>query len=296
MNYLPFEPAPWRPQMGLMALKLDDWIEIDDELVGILTHKRRILAARHDDAFAALPATEAAGAEVLTLLAEHLPRRFPTVYPRMGASIAVAATGELIGLGAPGAHPLETAARLVPEDLCLLRPVGDSYVLAAACLCAPSRWRLADKIGRSLADIHAPVPHYDAVLARPVERFFAKLAVDRPVWRLNWTIHDSADLYQPVPPPPRALGTADFADGVFLRVERQTLRRLLQSGDVLFTIRTYIRALGQVAENKRDALRLAGAIEGLPPEMRAYRNMGHFADALAAWLRAAAASDGARRD
>ena len=112
-----------------------------------------MLAARHDEVFAAQPGTEAAGAEVLDLLADHLPKRFPTQYPRMNTTIAVAATGDMVGIGAPGVHPLETAARLVPEDLCLMRRIESGYVLAAACVCFPSRWRLADKIGRSLAAI-----------------------------------------------------------------------------------------------------------------------------------------------
>lgn len=288
MTYLPFEPGPYRPQMGLMALKPDAWIELDDKLGETLLLKRRLLAERHGDVFAALPGTEDAGAELLALLAEHLPRRFPTQYPRMGATIAVAATGELIGIGAPGVHPLETAARLVPEDLCLMRHTEGEYVLAAACVCFPSRWRLADKIGRGLDAIHEPVPDYARTLARPIARFFDKIAVERPVWRLNWTIHARSEPFQPVAPAIAALDPADFGDQVSLRIERQTLRRLPRSGDVVFTIRTYIHPLGEVAADPETARRLAGAIEGLPPEMREYRSMTAFADALVAWLRAQA--------
>jgi hypothetical protein len=284
MTYLPFDAGPHRMQMGLMALKLQDWIEIDDTLAATLLAKRRLLAERHDDVFAALPGTETAGAEVLNLLADHLPRRFPSQYPRMNTTIAVAATGELVGIGTPGVHPLETASRLVPEDLCLMRRAADSYILAAACVCFPSRWRLADKIGRSLAAIHAPVPGYAGSLGAPVDRFFDKVTADRPVWRLNWTIHDSPDLFQPVSstkrPPP-----ADFAGQVFLRVERQTLRRLPASGDVLFTIRTYITPLGEIAKDAEAARRLAAAIENLPEALREYRSLTQFADALVTWLR-----------
>ena len=287
MTYLPFEAGPHRLQMGLMALKPRDWIEIDETLAATLLAKRRLLAERHDEVFAALPGTEAAGAEVLDLLAEHLPKRFPTQYPRMNTTIAVAATGELVGIGTPGVHPLETASRLVPEDLCLMRRAGDGYVLAAACVCFPSRWRLADKIGRSLAAIHAPVPGYAGSLGAPVERFFEKITADRPVWRLNWTIHDSPAPFQPVAA--KRAPPTDFARQVFLRVERQTLRRLPHSGDVLFTIRTYITPLGEIAKDAEAARRLASAIENLPEALRAYRSLTQFADALVAWLRERAA-------
>jgi hypothetical protein len=289
MTYLPFETGPHRLQMGLMALKPEDWIELDETLGATLRAKRKLLAERHDEVFAALPGTQAAGAEVLVLLADHLPRRFPTQYPRMGTTIAVAATGELVGIGAPGVHPLETAARLVPEDLCLMRRAETGYVLAAACVCFPSRWRLADKIGRSLAGIHAPVPGYGESLGRPVERFFAKLAADKPVWRLNWTIHARSEPFQPLAPKIGRLDPGEFADTVFLRIERQTLRRLPASGDVLFTIRTYIRPLGEIAQDAEAATRLAAAIENLPPAMREYRSMASFADDLAGWLRTQAA-------
>jgi hypothetical protein len=248
-----------------------------------LLAKRRLLAERHGEVFAALSGTEAAGAEVLALLADHLPKRFPTQYPRMNTTIAVAATGELVGIGTPGVHPLETAARLVPEDLCLMRGTDAGYILAAACVCFPSRWRLADKIGRGLGMIHAPVPGYAGQLGGAVDRFFARITVDKPVWRLNWTIHDSPEPFQPAAAKRGAPG--DFGRDVFLRVERQTLRRLPASGDVLFTIRTYIRPLGEIAQDADVARRLAAAIENLPPPMRDYRSLTHFADALVAWLR-----------
>jgi hypothetical protein len=288
MTYLPFEAGPHRLQMGLMALKPQDWIEIDDTLAATLLAKRRLLADRHDDVFAALPGTEAAGAEVLDLLAEHLTRRFPAHYPRMNTTIAIAATGELVGIGTPGVHPLETAARLIPEDLCLMRRTDDSYILAAACVCFPSRWRLADKIGRSLAEVHGPVPDYAAMLGRPVDRFFDKIAADRPVWRLNWTIHADSQPFQPVSPKVEGLDPTNFGERVALRVERQTLRRLPRSGDVLFTIRTYFTPLGAIVRDPETARRLAAAIEALPPALRDYRSMTSFAEALAAWLRASA--------
>jgi hypothetical protein len=183
-------------------------------------------------------------------------------------------------------HPLETAARLVPEDLCVMRGTDAGYVLAAACVCFPSRWRLADKIGRSLAGIHAPVPGYADALGGAVDRFFGRIAADKPVWRLNWTIHDSPEPFQAAGV--KRAAPHDFASGVFLRVERQTLRRLPKCGDVLFTIRTYIRPLGEIARDADTARRLASAIENLPASMRDYRSLAHFADALVAWLRARA--------
>ena len=290
-DYLPFAAGPYRMQMGLRPLDLAEWIEIDADLGAILREKRRLLALRHAEVFAALASTEEAGEEVLDLLFDHLPRRFPTQYPRMDATIALAATGEIIGRRHPALHPLDAAARLVPEDLCLMRRSGDAYVLAAAAVCFPSRWRLADKIGRSVAEIHAPVPGYAAAIAGAVDQFFARVAVERPVWRLNWTIHDTDAPFQPEPALARDVPPERFADGLFLRVERQTLRRLPRSGDVLFTIRTYVRQLGALAPEA--ATRLGQALAALPPELRAYRGLTRFADDLAVWLLARAGASSA---
>ena len=281
MTYLPFEPGPHRLQMGLMALKPEDWIELDETLGAILLAKRRLLAERHGEVFAAMPDTEAAGAEVLALLADHLPRRFPTQYPRMNTTIAVAATGELIGIGAPGVHPLETAARLVPEDLCLMRRTDAGYILAAACVCFPSRWRLADKIGRSLAAIHGPVPGYGDGARPPGRPLLREALVDKPVWRLNWTIHARSEPFQPVAPKIGRSTPAEFAESVFLRIERQTLRRLPASARRAVHHPHLYPAAG------RDRAGCRRPRSGSPPPsrtcrrpMRAYRSMTTFADEL----------------
>ena len=284
---LPFEAGPYRPQMGLTAVDARDWIALGPDAREQLVEKRRLLAERHAEVFAALPGTEEAGAEVADLLFDHLPSRFPTEYPRMDQVIAVAATGELIARRHPALHPLDVAARLVPEDLCLMRADGEgAYRLVAASLCFPSRWSLAAKLGHPAAAIHAPVPEYPEKLARPVDRFFSTLKEGRIAQRFNWTIHDRPDLFQPAGGPRRAheVPRERYGEMLWLRVERQTLRRLERAGDVLFTIRTYRARLGTLAA--ADARRLGGAIAGLPAAERGYKGLGAIADDLADWLAA----------
>jgi hypothetical protein len=275
--------GPHRPRMGLVAIAARDWIQLGPDHGARLVLKRRLLAERHGEVFAALPGTEAAGAEVAALLFDHLPRRYPTRYPRMGTLFAIAATGELVGLSNPALHPLDLAGRLVPDDLCLLAPDAEGrYGLVAASLCFPSRWRLGEKLGRPLAAIHDPVPAYADSLARPVDRFFASLADGRIVQRWNWTIHDRPDLFQPQSPRRHAVPPERFAQDLYLRNERQTLRRLPQSGAILFTIDTHVTALG--ALDGADAQLLAAAIRHLPAEERDYKGIAALADPLAAWL------------
>ena len=224
--YLPFEDGRFRLAMGLMPLAPVDWLEIDGNLARDLAAKRALFDTRHGEVFGALPGAEAPASELLALLADHLVQHHPALFRRAGDLLHSAATGESWDVAHPPLHPLDLCGRLVQEDFCLLAAEdGGSFRLIGATLCSPSRWRLADKIGRPLAAIHAPVPGYAETLERPVDRFFAALKPGRLVWRLNWTIVDDPTPFQPARIPGTAAITAANAGAhLWLRVERQTLR------------------------------------------------------------------------
>jgi hypothetical protein len=260
LDELPLEPGPPWLTMSTRGLDPAVWLLIDDDRDPELALKADLLAARHDEVFAALdaPAVAAASAEVLDLV--------------------VAATG-----ATPDAnlHPLDAAGRLVQEDLCLLVLHDGAPHLDAASLCFPSYWKLRDKLGRPLADVHDPVAHYRDELATKVDRFVQRLPADRPVWRRNWSIHDEPTFFLPEPTPPRAVTAPD---GLWLRSERQTLRRLATPDVVLFTIRTQQVPLAVLAERPDVAHRMATAIAAWSPELRAYKG-GHGALLAVGWLR-----------
>ena len=282
--YLPFAGGGFRLSMGLMPLAEAQWLEFDGDVAAQLSEKRELLASRHGDVFAALPECAAAARELLDLMARHLPLHHPRLFARDDAVLTNRVTGEAWHVERPALHPLDLCGRLAQEDFCLLR----ERVLVGATLCAPARWRLADKIGRPLAAIHAPVAGYDAALARPVDRFFEHLQPGRIVWRLNWSIGDSPARFQPVRPPPGAPVTAASAgERLWLRVERQTLRKLPASAAVVFTIRTHITRLDRAIATPAQAADLASALRAMPPDMRRYKQIEPFAEDLLAWLDAA---------
>jgi Haem-dependent oxidative N-demethylase, alpha subunit-like len=287
--YLPFDGGRFRLMMGLMPLAPADWIERDAAFAADLAAKRLLLEARRDEVFAALPEAAAPATELLTLLVEHLLHHHSPVFMREGGRLLNRATGERWDWARPALHPLDLAGRLVQEDLCLLAAEGESHRLVGATLCSPARWRLADKIGRPLLAIHEPVPGYAAKLGRPVDRFFAALAPERPVWRLNWGIADDPAPFQPEAGPALPGITAETAgELLWLRVERQTLRRLPASGAVVFTIRTHITRLDAAIASPGSAAELAAAIRDMPEETRCYKRIAPIAPALLAWLDARA--------
>lgn len=293
-HYAPFKAGQFRWSMGLTPLDLDDWIQVDAYSPGDLAEKERLLAERHGDVFDAYPEGLPGSQEVLALLADHLPARFPQLYASDGDDLIYLPTARRWSLVDDTLHPLDLAARLVQEDLCLMRrgPADDAYKLVAASVCFPTGWTLADKMGGSVAAIHAPIPNYDTQLESTMDRFFDRIKVDRPVVRLNWNLMTDPGLFQPRGHIRKQFTpvTADNAgDRLWLRVERQTLRRLPRTQDILFTIRILVRPLRDIvndanASDPDEATRLIAALQAVPPEVRAYKGLPRVIDAATAWL------------
>lgn len=282
--------------MGLARGDEADWIA--DGHLELLPLRWSLLDNRHQEVFAALPHTQAMGQEAQAMLVAHLAGRFPQRFRLQEASgrLLDQATGHSHDLTAPGRHPLERAARLVAEDLCLLASDApdEPYRLVAACVCFPSRWLLAHKIGQSLAAIHQPVPCYQERLATPMDRLFAGLRPGMMLQRSNWTIHDSATLFQPQPPP--AITPQDAPGDFFVRSERQTLRRLPETGGILFTILTRLCPLTDFLNEPSCAAALLQALDNLPVEVICYRGLAPYRDLLLELLRRHSVPGWSRQD
>lgn len=249
--------------MGTRNLGERPWLVADDRRRDELALKARLSAERHDEVFAALPGEDgvAAGAETLVLVEAEC--------ERLGLDAADAGPIEV------DAHPLEWAGRLVQEDLCLLRRDPEGWILAAASLCFPSRWRLAAKLGRPMAAVHGPVEGYDPALTSRVDHLFDRLG-DRIVWRRNWFLHPDPSLFQPdrpvegdpVVPAERCL------HDLHLRSERQTLRRLPDTGWILFTIRIQQDPLARFVADPGRRAALLRYLDEAPPDQVAHRGVG----------------------
>lgn len=294
-DYQPYVAGPFRWRLALRPLDLADWIQIGDDYDHEMDAKDVVLRDHHDTVVAVIDGIEDEAAEVLRHLCEYLCVSRPDWFVREGDHIVNRRRGERWPVTAGPddewrIHPLDVAGRLVQEDLALLVNRDGRPVFGGGSVCFPNRWDLSSKLGLSMAEVHAPVDRLNEQLRDPIDSFFSRLTVEKPFWRLGWGVLDTDDPYQPMdgtastPPPLPDVGAPDTGDRLFLRVERETLRRFPETDCVLFTIRTYIRPLSHLIERPEDAGRLADALSQLPDDVRDYKRTTELTAAAVQWL------------
>ncbi len=260
-----FPTGPFRWRIGTRVLPRDRWLQPDDARTADLAEKAALIAVRPEEMTGWMAGSAAAGAEVLALVESALSDRGLSPAP-------------------DGDHPIDRAGRSVQEDLCLLERQGSDWILTAGSVCFPTRWTLRTKLGGSLSAIHAPVPRYADEIGARVDRFFDRMAAGSLVWRPNWSI---------VGDPSRRLDPGDAGTVVaptdpgrelFMRVERQSLRRLVDHDAIVFAIRIHVWPLRDVVDHiPRSAL--ATALETMPIDVAEYKSLDVVRAALVRWLR-----------
>jgi hypothetical protein len=288
LTYTPYDGSATPFTIGLSQLDLADWIEPDAQLGAYLAQKRALLATHHNDIFRAEPETLAAQQEVLDLLAAYLPERFPHFYTWHGESL-MPNGGVPVYLADEETPPLVRAGLLVQDDLVIMRRSDKGWRIAAAFVAFPSSWSLEEKFGRVMDEVHADVPDFQGGSrnAELINRMFDRLPADRAVKRMNWSVNWNDQLFTPKPKSERAVPDLPPTES-FLRVERQTLRKLPASGDILFTIRIYldpITALAREPDAARLMQSLADQLEAMTPEQAAYKGLLAKREAMIALLR-----------
>lgn len=245
-NLLPKARGGGRLAIGLSKLTEDDWLQPDPDLAA-----RAEGFAAYPEGIQISPEGEAPGAELAKML------------------------------GLSGGLP--EAARAHHEDMCLLtlRPGDQQYRLVGAAVAWPSDWTPADKLGLPLRALHAPIQGYEEQLASGVDHFMAKLKAGAIYGRCNWFIAATPERRWIAEPPEKAfahVSPENAGETLFVRSERQTLRRLPETGAILFTIGIYVSPLAALSRGNQ--LRLSEAMQGLLDGEGDRRGAGQYADAL----------------
>jgi hypothetical protein len=201
--------------------------------------------------------------------------------------------GGLLAALAPVQRRQAFFALALHEDLAVLD--GASTRLRWLAVCLPSHWTPREKIGRPLAEVHAPVADNALLLAAGAH--LARLVSQPARWeRFVWNLTPHAGWDQhprrhPRPPWPLEAGAEAVGAAAWLRSERQTFVPLPNAAQALFTIHVGVQRLADIACDAARARRLHDAIASMSDAVLAYRGLAEARGALLRWL-AARAADG----
>lgn len=186
--------------MGLRPMAWDEWIELDNHYLKFHEAKRKRIDERGKKCCRTAAEAEPAAMELLEELTSYLCERYPSVFVPLGEKGRGArntVTGDVIDLANLGEDPMQAAARMVQDDLAIMLegPDGQYYLRAGAILLA-GFWRLEDKFGMPLSEIHTSgdVPQFREKLERGMMSFFRRLQPEKPMLRNNYFIQVDEDL------------------------------------------------------------------------------------------------------
>ena len=191
--------------------------------------------------------------------------------------------------------PMQMAGRMVQDDLAIMFEKEDEqYYLLAGSILLAGFWRLEDKFGMPLSEIHTSgdVPGFKTKLEKGMMNFFRRVQPNAPVLRNNYFIQVDDDLAWS-----RSIGSED-SDGIgwftaeknraiehhMFRSERQSLRRLPRSGGVVFTIRTYFHPITEISKQPYIPGRLASAIRSWGDDVSRYKGKEKYEEVLLEYL------------
>ncbi len=237
-------------RMGLVRLAESEWLAPDPNLAC-----RNAAFDAHPEAVHVLPEARAAETELCEML------------------------------GVSGG--IEQAARAHWEDFCILTQdaPGSEYRLTGAAVAFPTDWHLSEKMGRAIVKVHEPIDGYAEQLSAGVDRFLAGLRAPHVFGRTNaFVMANGMYRYLPTDDPatrfshvtPENAGTT-----LFVRCERETLRRLPKTQAIVFTIGVHVTALGSLGDAA--VQRVAETLDGFGHGEGDRRAAPHYAAALQAY-------------
>ena len=288
--------------MGLRSMQWDDWIELDNHYLKFHEDKRRRIEERgHKCCKTDLdPKIWDGAVELLEELSAYLSERYPSMFRKTDVGVDNIVTNESFNvedltMNGNKEDPMQLSARLIQDDLAIMyeKEDGQYYLLAGAIL-LPGFWRLEDKWGMPLSQIHTSgdVPHFKEKLEKGMMNFFRRVQPEGPVLRNNYFFQVDDDLAWSA-----SIGPED-SDGVgwftaeknraikhhYFRSERQSLRRLPRSGGVVFTIRTYFHPITEIVEEPYVPGRLASAVRSFTDPVAQYKGKEKYGEVLLEYL------------
>ena len=266
--HLPFLSNPDVLHMGLKEVREDSWLEIKP-LRNSLRNKIELLENFSHETLFENYEFQSANIKFFETLKVYLSNYHEDEYIFKENSIDVYLDDFSSQIDSSKKTALQLMSSLIPEDILILVPENKNYILRSAAVFSPSNWDLKSKINKSLDIIHEPVPRYEKTLSTKVNGFLNRLPASRIFERFNWSIYPSKNLFFH----PRYPELTSETNELFLRVERQTFRKLNDSSATMFTIGVHNYPFTEVLQIKGAAESLMSAIEVMPENIKIYKGL-----------------------
>ncbi len=207
--------------------------------------------------------------------------------PVLGA--AVDYIRDQLGLSKP--LPIRELSNMVPEDIAIVTTDGEVDWLAFGHICAASHWDIREKIGKSFARVHEPIPGFERTAAVAPKMIDA--VVNKGPWvRFVWSLEsDDRPNHHPEAPPgwdPAEWWGRQFSlkQRFWVRVERQCLIPLPAAQSSLFTIRLSWWSMEEILAQENLCEPLVKALKGMSLEERVYKGIDEEFETLMGLLEA----------
>ena len=210
-KYRPFRYGPeYNVTMGIRSMPWLEWIQLDRDFETYMRVRERRVMEKASDLVITLPEARDAALECALELSSFVAKRYPEIYVCLPAGSHLSRGGQDvqsirckvrsktwylqpsdIGSNTRLDDPMTVCGLLIQDDSFIMMERSDGhYYLCAAAALTPGFWRAKDKIGMRLRDLHisSDVPYFETKLMKSMERFFSKLAVDKPVERNNYCL------------------------------------------------------------------------------------------------------------
>lgn len=253
-----FRPGTFRFEFALRPA-VETWFRLGDSGAPELAARRALLTA--------LPERHAPWESGADPILDALLGLFPEPEARTMKGGGASSGRELGGLWEP--------------DFALLRRDSDGeFRMAGGCVCDPSAWDPAGKLGRTVMGIHSPVPTLNQELGARIRSFLDRLPRDTTLTRENWGLAAVPDRnLHPALSPPRL--TLDAAlSGVWLRVEHQAFRALPAADGIVFVIWLTVHPLTEALTDPLVRASFRQLLESMPAAIADYKGLAAARPAL----------------
>ncbi|EJU05042.1 hypothetical protein DACRYDRAFT_47033, partial [Dacryopinax primogenitus] len=292
---------PYYQTMAHQPMEIENWIEISSDYQWYLSEKKKVIQREGKKVLDSLPENDFACQELLETVLDWMPKRYPTLFDRLLRTedrisrdgIFNKVTGERFdwkkGEAPSGCDALTILSRLTECDFLMARERPDGHIYFTGGLVAfPGFYLLSEKIDKPMSVVHAPVPQFNDKLLMSVERrrrTLKRMLPSAPFERSSWEIVDDLNLYwHNIALLPKGGKVSVDPSDLYLRIDRQTFRKLPKSKGIIFGVHPLVRKLSTL----RDSPLLPALLYKIHTEsgrdLMCYKGAEAYEETLGPWL------------